>query len=268
MSTFYEELKTLREQQGIDLAEIHNRTKIALSFLKALEAGQFDVLPLPYIRLFLKAYVKEIGGNPEKVITNLEQYLDKKNGKTPEPKPKTDLLDSEPEPSKTITPSTPTNTRANLIKGSVLLLIFIFSIIIIRKITLDPTEQLGGRTNTLGHDITTQDQLLENYTSLSTQTQVLNIEPPFSIKITCKQPIGFQVRQDTLALESIRLITGDQKTFSFDKQLDLLLNHFQGVYIYLNGENLNFIESHPYPVALSVTVNPQQLTIRQYTPIL
>ena len=120
----------------------------------------------------------------------------------------------------------------------------------------------------MGHDITTQDQLLENYTSLSTQTQVLNIEPPFSIKITCKQPIGFQVRQDTLALESIRLITGDQKTFSFDKQLDLLLNHFQGVYIYLNGENLNFIESHPYPVALSVTVNPQQLTIRQYTPIL
>ncbi|NOZ04158.1 MAG: helix-turn-helix domain-containing protein, partial [FCB group bacterium] len=53
MEPFYTELKNLRERQNIELAEIQNRTKINQKFLAAIENGQFDVLPLPYIRLFL-----------------------------------------------------------------------------------------------------------------------------------------------------------------------------------------------------------------------
>ena len=75
MSSFYEELKSLREEQGIDLEEIHNRTKINLNSLQAMEAGQFDILPTPYIRLFLKAYVIEIGADVDGTLNQLEHHL-------------------------------------------------------------------------------------------------------------------------------------------------------------------------------------------------
>lgn len=79
MEKFYEELKTLRERQDIELTEIQNRTKINLEILEAFERGEFDALPLPYIRLFLRAYVIEIGGDPDEALTQLEHYLSNKN---------------------------------------------------------------------------------------------------------------------------------------------------------------------------------------------
>jgi len=267
MSTFYDELKKLREEQGIDLAEIHSRTKIGIPFLKAIESGQFEILPIPYIRLFLKAYVKEVGGDPDKIIAELENYLDEKNGKSPEHKPEPTLYETEDIPEPILKQSTQTTTRTNLIKGSVLLLIFIFSIIIIRKITMDPTEAYGNRTHVLGQDIITTAQLIEDYTSFSNQTQIIDSDPPFSVKVACNQPIGFQTLVDSLNSESISLITGEQQTFSFDKELYLLFNHTRGVYIYLNGKNLNEIDGHPYPVALTLTVDPPHLSVKQYTPI-
>ncbi len=267
MSTFYEELKTLREEQGIDLAEIHSRTKIGTDFLKAIEAGQFEVLPIPYIRLFLKAYVKEIGGDTDKVISDLEEYLQDKDGTIPEPKTDPILFEAESNSDSFTKPGTQTATRTNLIKGSVLLLIFIFSIIIIRKITTDPTEQYSNRTAILGQDIITTNQLLEDYTSLSVQTSSPESEPPFIVKVACNQPIGFQTQKDTLAFEPVSLITGEQATFSFDQQLTLLFNHSRGVYVYLNGESLDNVNGHAYPVKLTLTADPALLTVEQYTPI-
>ena len=85
MSEFYTELKTLRKQQGINLEEIHNRTKINLSYLEAIEDGRFNLLPHTYIRLFIRAYATEIGANPEEIVNNLENFL---GNKTSAPKPK------------------------------------------------------------------------------------------------------------------------------------------------------------------------------------
>ena len=81
MSEFYTELKELRESQNIDLDEIHSRTKINMEYLLALENGQFDILPLPYVRLFLRAYVTEIGGNADEALQQLDIFQGRKVGK-------------------------------------------------------------------------------------------------------------------------------------------------------------------------------------------
>ena len=52
MAQFYKELKDLRESRGISLEEIHERTKINIPYLKAIEEGDFTILPVPYLRLF------------------------------------------------------------------------------------------------------------------------------------------------------------------------------------------------------------------------
>ena len=77
MSDFYKILKDTRIQRGIELEEIQTRTKINIKFLIALENGEFDLLPKPYIRLFFRAYSTEIGLNPEKLLNQFEQ-IDRK----------------------------------------------------------------------------------------------------------------------------------------------------------------------------------------------
>ena len=78
MTDFYKILKDTRIQRVIELEEIQTRTKINIIFLKAIENGKFDLLPEPYIRLFLRAYSIEIGLDPEKLLNQFEQFIDGK----------------------------------------------------------------------------------------------------------------------------------------------------------------------------------------------
>ncbi len=64
-------LKNIREMKGITLDEISQKTRIRVSYLKALEEENFDQLPAEvFSRGFLKAYAKYIGLDPEVVGRN------------------------------------------------------------------------------------------------------------------------------------------------------------------------------------------------------
>jgi hypothetical protein len=71
----YEELKKYRIEQKISLEFIAEKTKIALDILQSLDAGHYDVLPLPYARLFLLSYAKVIGYPREDIMRQLEVEL-------------------------------------------------------------------------------------------------------------------------------------------------------------------------------------------------
>ena len=136
MAQFYKELKDVRLTQGIDLGELEKRTKINIKYLKAIEAGNFDILPVPYLRLFLRAYAEEIGGDSIRALEQLDSFLgtakpniisqpleqDKKD-KTKESSNENEVLSKSNQ-----------RLREDLIKGGILLIIFIFSILIIKKI--------------------------------------------------------------------------------------------------------------------------------------
>lgn len=62
-------LREAREQSGLDLKEISQRTKISFGILKGLETG--DVLGLPggiFSRSFVRAYSSEVGLEPEATV--------------------------------------------------------------------------------------------------------------------------------------------------------------------------------------------------------
>ena len=63
------ELKARRVALSLTLDDIYKQTRINVEFIKALEAGQYDVLPETYIRLFLKKYAQELGLDPEAVLS-------------------------------------------------------------------------------------------------------------------------------------------------------------------------------------------------------
>lgn len=72
---FHEELRNHRLKKGLILEEISEETKINVRILQALEQGNFHILPIPYVRLFMKAYAQAIDYPVEDIIRGLENEL-------------------------------------------------------------------------------------------------------------------------------------------------------------------------------------------------
>jgi len=64
-----EVLKKRREELGLDLKEISERTKIRYCYLKALEDEAFEKLPAQvFVRGYIREYARVLGIDPETVI--------------------------------------------------------------------------------------------------------------------------------------------------------------------------------------------------------
>lgn len=75
MESFGAYLKSLREERGISLQEISQRTKIALANLDFLEKERFELLPpRVFVKGFIRSYAQELGLNPEEVLKRFDAF--------------------------------------------------------------------------------------------------------------------------------------------------------------------------------------------------
>ena len=71
---FFEQLRIHRESKKIEISEICDFTKINVKYIEAIESGDFNVLPVVYMRLFLRSYARFIGADPSKALEDFELY--------------------------------------------------------------------------------------------------------------------------------------------------------------------------------------------------
>lgn len=76
---FYSRYKRFRLDNKISLEDIQRRTKIDVDSLKAMESGQFSEISPVYVRLFFKAYLKEIGVDLDEGMSELDDFLNQKS---------------------------------------------------------------------------------------------------------------------------------------------------------------------------------------------
>jgi len=277
MAPFYEELKSLREKQGIDLEEIHNRTKINLESLQAIESGQFDILPTPYVRLFIKAYAIEIGGDTNETLNQLEHHLNlmgrkssleskrKRTRRSSGPSPESDQKHLPPKPSRSL--------RSTLTKILPIVIIWFFALIIFHKIyqvpeNTDFSEQsIVNGTNYISEEKLLSDYKLEKSDEKAISSISTEITSPFSLKIIPSQSVECLVKEDTLPSQKFVKKSGEVSTFLIERRLDILLNHTLGIKVTLNGEPLNDIASQPYPLRITLLSDPPILGTKYYIPI-
>lgn len=87
MPTLGEELKRMREERGIALADIAEGTRIGTRFLKAIEENNFSVLPGGiFTRSFIRAYAKRVGMDEDEAIGLYQQHLAEESGELPPPR--------------------------------------------------------------------------------------------------------------------------------------------------------------------------------------
>ena len=73
MREFASELRTHRESSGISFEELFERTRINPEYLRAIESGNYDILPEVYVRLFVKKYAQEVGLDVEETLAKYEK---------------------------------------------------------------------------------------------------------------------------------------------------------------------------------------------------
>ncbi len=274
MSSFYKELKDLRIESGIDLEEIHNRTKISLEALRAIESGQFDELPQTYIRLFVRAYVNEIGADENSTLSELDRFL---GGKS--------KVDSQTESNKTyqeikkvaeekdidqIKPSSVTskNIRTDTVKGFALLSVLIFSIYTIRHINKEEAskapivypsdfEEEGPITN----------QILQNdFDLFSESVQIMEEQAPYTFKMATVERVWYKTKIDTLTFFEDILPSGDNRLYEFSDSLIVLFKYSKGLNLYLNGSPLNSFKSSSNPLRIIFSSFDKTVTTQQFIP--
>ena len=72
-----EVLKRTRTRQGIEIAEVEERTKIRTKYLRALESEDWEVLPSPaYARGFLRTYAQLLGLDADAVVDEFRRQVE------------------------------------------------------------------------------------------------------------------------------------------------------------------------------------------------
>ena len=274
MSDYYKDLKELRIEAGIELEEIHNRTKISLAALRAIESGEFNKLPHTYVRLFVRAYANEIGTDEDLALIELEKSLSKESIAKEVKKPNNKFLNLEQDTKKKIVakirPSliSAKNIRTDMVKGVALLSVLIFSIYIIRQINREEAskspiiypsdyEDEGAITN----------QVLQNDFDLFTESvQIMEEKSPFTLKVSTVERVWYKTKIDSLTFIENILPSGDNRLYEFSDSLIVLFKYSKGLNLYLNGSSLNSFNSSSSPLRIIFSVVNKTITTQQFIP--
>lgn len=274
MSDYYKDLKELRIEAGIELEEIHNRTKISLAALRAIESGEFNKLPHTYVRLFVRAYANEIGTDEDLALIELEKSLSKESIAKEVKKPNNKFLNLEQDTKKKIVakirPSliSAKNIRTDMVKGVALLSVLIFSIYIIRQINREEASKSpiiypsdyqdeGAITN----------QVLQNDFDLFTESvQIMEEKSPFTLKVATVERAWYKTKIDSLTFIEDILPSGDNRLYEFSDSLIVLFKYSKGLNLYLNGSSLNSFNSSSSPLRMIFSVVNKTITTQQFIP--
>jgi cytoskeletal protein RodZ len=262
MSSFYQEYKEKREELGISLEEISDRTKITLHFLQAIEDGNFDILPETYVRLFLRSYAREIKVDPDEAVKNFEAFV----GKTIEASPEDEAPAAPEKPKKEeaqpVQPSGPTRISApvkpntNWKRSVLLIVLFGFILWAIKSyVGSDARQQPANQPVTVEMpaepdtvaatgDTTSasisDERVAESELIGETQQAVPSPEEdnPITLEFDAVGRTWVRIVRDTLSPEEYIFLPQDTRTFEATERILLRVGNSAGAQITVNGEEI------------------------------
>ena len=275
MAQFYKELKDLRVSKEISLEDLESKTKINVKYLNAIEQGDFDILPTPYLRLFIRAYAIEIGGNAERALEQLDSFV----GNNRSTAATSQIKNTDKEENKiddnfsflNLLSDSNLKLRNDILKVSVLSILFIFSIIIIKNISgEDESLNTNPSQNAYKNEIKIIDdeELLINYAEDKFIEKSLNMEPPFFLSVNANSELSMLIEQDTIDTYTELLYPGTEINLQgFISKAKIIFSNTDNIKARLNGEELSIIENYPHPLKLIIQSSPPSISIRLFTPL-
>lgn len=72
-AAFAQDLREARSYRNVELEQVAQETRISLPYLQALESGEWERLPGPFLRGYLSAYAECLSMNLEKVLRRFDE---------------------------------------------------------------------------------------------------------------------------------------------------------------------------------------------------
>ncbi len=291
MSKFYEEYREHREQQSITLEEISERTKINIQFLKAIEDGNFEILPETYSRLFLRAYANEIGIDPDKAIENYNLMHGKPVDEKPKPEAPSNIIQEE------TTSTTPSSQRLDLHprksfnwkQSLIVVLVFAFILWAVKSYVGSNNETEPQNAPTKNEQVVPADTLNQQQDSVKTpanktapqeksQRQPQNqdtkktssgtasntkatptgstlMDSSFTLQLNATQRTWVRVQRDTFPSNEFTFYGNDSKTWHADKDIRMMIGNAAGAQLQVGNKRYTNLGAPNQVVSVRVTRN-------------
>ena len=267
---FYSRYKKFRLENKISLEDIQRRTKIDIISLKAIEAGKFSEISNVYVRLFFKAYLKEIGIDIDDGIEELDEFLNQKN---PEKKVRVKKNKKE-ENDKSLKFVDIINTE-NVFNPNILIGFVVFIILVLLSFMLNSSSTIS--------DIDKENELRISKSDIESlyavRSQEILSEETFSFPITIRFKSNnenyieysdidsgkeyFIFEDNTIQSNSFSEIwNGNNKTF-------LIANTVDFEFIFFSEDTFSdFSDSivNDFPVKVDLIADPLSVSITKYIP--
>ena len=245
-----EELKSLREEKGVTLQQIHNKTRIDLKYLKAIENGEFSIMPDIYMRAFVKEYAQAIQLSPEAAVKKYEAALKGKLVSADEEDIKKESV-QESEDKKPVKKefdsnlpndldsTHKTNDNKNiLIYGGIASVIIILIAVYFLLINNDSQEII---TETPVQEIL-KEQKKDRFTIKEPDQKTKPVQPQsdqFKLLISSIDTVWIRARVDDEDQEFM-LMPQNRKEIEASQEITLLIGNSGGVELFLNDKKLDF----------------------------
>ena len=272
MAQFYKELKELRESREISLEEISERTKINVQYLIAIEEGDFSDIETPYLRLFLRAYAEEIGGDSQRALEQLDSFMGTSRATFIAQNVVEEETEEEYESeNKTLDFLPAKKLRQDYIIGFIFSLILIFTILIFQKIFNTDSKavitQNGPLLQKKVESISSQD-LLKDYMLDRSSEELLSVTPPFFIKLKALEQTAYTFNNDTLQPASNILYANQELDLkSFINTSELIFTSTAGLSLFINANEIKQISGYEFPIRLVIRPEPPSMAIQRYKPL-
>lgn len=130
-------LKDERERRQVSLAEVSRTTKLSVSSLKLMEAGNLDDLPPDvFVRGFIRSYAKTIGISSSEPLGLLDQILSERRLAAEPPVVITNRAIRRPAVEKSLPAEVPVEDDAQAPRHGIGLAVFVIIVLLIATITL------------------------------------------------------------------------------------------------------------------------------------
>ena len=263
---FYSHYKKIRREHKISLEDISRRTKIDVKYIKALESGKFIEIPSVYLRLFFKAYIKEIGCDVDEAIDSLDDFLNKKKDGR--------IIDTQYKPEKRDI----FNIQLSDIQRSNVLIGFIFIIVLVAIITLQnrPTSSVFDKEESLRLD---QNNLESLYEIDSEESFAEDLKFPVTIRFESSDENYIYFSDDNAEQEYFICDICDQvKSDVINEKWDggsktIIIGNTNDIQLILYSKSqfgspvdLSTLVENNFPVVVNLKSDPTIVSVMKYIP--
>lgn len=230
------DLKAVREARGITLHDIFRTSRVSIINLEAIENGDFDRLPTPFIaKSFIRIYAKAVGVDAETMIRHYDSHMQAKGVKRlGEDAVVLNQQDSRPIPYKKI--------------GMALLAVFVLGMAVFAAYYLYPqvssffagmAEQKQAETNQAAPaDNASAVQAPSQPAAAATPTNIPASSPPYVLTIEATGYSWIKISEDRKPPYEILLKPGEKIERSASEYYEIDIGNAGGTNILFQGKSL------------------------------